>query len=142
MFDLRNDESVRRVSGNPEPISFETHSAWFAKKLTLTTSRIFIIEEQESPIAQTRFDLEGNGSAVISIAVIESHRGKGYGSRIIREATDTFFKEYSDVFTIRALINPGNEASLKSFAKAGYERKGESEEGGIMRHLLVFSRGS
>ncbi len=139
LFDLRNETAVRRVSGNPDPISFETHSAWFERKLKDGGSMMFIVEEEGVPIAQTRFDTEGK-HATISIAVVEKLRGKGYGSRIIRSATETFLSARPDIAEVRALINQGNEASLRSFAKAGFTEKGTKEEGGLVRHLFMFER--
>lgn len=140
LFNLRNEEAVRRVSGNSESISFETHSAWFAKKLAGAASVIFITEEEGIPIAQIRFDIEGKDNADISIAVVASKRGKGYGATIIKAATTRFLEEHRDVSAVSAFINLGNEASRKSFAKAGYKDRGESNKSGLQRHLFVFSR--
>lgn len=141
LFNLRNEESVKKVSLNSAPIDFDAHSKWFEKKLAVSDNVIFIAEIDSlpivQPVAQTRFDLDGN-SAEVNIAVVAGFRGKGYGTEILKTAAARFFKEFPETKTVRAFINLGNDASLKSFTKAGYKYIGKSEEGGLMRHLMIL----
>lgn len=137
LFNLRNEESVRAVSLNSAPVDLNIHRKWFEKKLASSDSAIFIAEIGSSPVAQVRFDADGQ-SAEVSIAVVKDFRGKGYGAEILKAAAARFFSEFPDVKTIRAFINLGNDASLRSFGKAGYKLVGESDEGGLTRHLMVL----
>ncbi len=140
LFTLRNEESVRRVSGNPESISRETHEKWFEEKLTSSAAVIFIAEENGSAIAYVRFEVIQKDTASISVALVPSARGKGNGTRIITQATTRFLDEHPALSEVRAYINLGNEASEKSFSAAGYEPKGDSERGGMRQHLLISKK--
>lgn len=142
LYHLRNEETVRHFSLNPDPIIWETHRTWFEKKLASPDSVIFVVEKNGTAIAQTRFDLVDAVHADINIAVVSEFRGKGYGTEIIKKTTVLFLTEHPAVSLVRAYINLGNEASRKSFAKAGYVLQGESNHGGLRRTLLVFSRTS
>src|SRR3989338_1386609 len=139
LFELRNEEEVRCVSRNTAPIAFSDHKKWFEKKLASSVSLILIAEENGTPIAQTRFDAKGQ-YAEVSVAVVSAFRGKGYGTKIIADATKLFFKKYTKVFAVRAYANLGNAASVKSFSRAGYRHLGEVDDEGTTRHLLVFER--
>lgn len=140
LFELRNDESVRCVSRNTSAITFAEHETWFGKKLQSPDSFLLIAEERGTPIAQIRFDRTDAQSAEVSIAVSAAFRGKGYGTKIISEATRLFLTRHPDIREIRAYVNRGNEASLRSFAKADYRREKDAEDAGAVRHLLVFER--
>lgn len=140
LFELRNDESVRRVSRSMGLIALAEHEAWLAKKLASSDCVLFIVEENGAPIAQIRFDRNGAESAEVSIAVVPALRGKGYGTRIIHNATRMFLQEFQDIHAVSAYVNRGNEASLRSFTKAGYRRMEDVEDGGAVRHLLAFER--
>lgn len=139
LFMLRNEESVRAVSLNSAPITWEAHQRWFEKKLANPNSMIYISESDSSPIAQTRYDVNGE-SAEVSISVVIEFRGKGYGSEILKRTAEKFFRNFPFVKTVKAYINMGNVISLRSFAKAGYQLIGNSEEGGLTRNLMILNR--
>ncbi len=123
LFELRNDASVREVSFSTEPIPFESHEKWLAKKLADTTSTIFIAETKGGvPLAQIRFDLVDEKTAEVSIAVAKEYRGKGYGSHVLSSASRRFFEEHPSLAFIRARIKTSNGSSLRSFEKSGYKR--------------------
>ncbi len=140
LFNLRNEEAVRLVSLNSNPISLDTHSQWFQKKLESQNSIIFISEVDSLPIGQTRYDLLNPKEAEVSIAVTSNFRGKGYGTEILKRTAKQFFQDFPGVEMIYAFINLGNEASLRSFAKAGYRLLGKSDLGGLTRNQMILSR--
>ena len=139
LFELRNEEAVRRVSRHSEPIAFSDHEKWFEKKLKDRSSLILIAEESGIPIAQARFDIKEQ-NAEISVAVISVFRGKGYGTKIIAEATKLFFEKYHKILAVHAYANLENAASVRSFIKANYRHLGEVDDESAKRHLLVFER--
>ena len=120
LFELRNEISVRQASFNTNEISFEAHTTWLAKKLSDPRTVLYIAETDGRPTAQIRFDLEEHSVAEISIAVIPSQRGHGFGTRLISKATTYFFRENPQITRVHAYIKKNNEASLQSFMKAGY----------------------
>lgn len=141
LFELRNEEAVRLVSRNTKPIAFSDHEKWFEKKLTDPLSCMLVVEENGMRIAQTRCDVHSGGQeAEISIALISTFRGKGYGTKIIAKATAFFFEKYPEVLTVRAYTNLGNIASVRSFTKADYRSLGEVDDEGTRRHLFVCER--
>lgn len=140
LFNLRNDPEVRKFSRNSDVIDLETHSRWFKKKLASHDSVIFVAEVGAEPIAQVRFDLLNNEEVEVSVAVAALFRGKGYGSEILKQASEQFLKEFSKVNKIYAFINLGNKASLRSFGKAGYQRCKNVDDGGVVRHRMILAR--
>lgn len=140
LFELRNDASVREVSFSVEPIPFESHEKWLAKKLTDTTSAIFIAETKVGvPLAQIRFDLADEKTAEVSIAVAKEYRGKGYGSLVLSSASRRFFAEHPSLTFIRARIKPSNSSSLRSFEKSGYKKveKEALHDTGVVEMILT-----
>ncbi len=127
LWEWRNEESVRRVSFDSEPIVFEKHAAWLTRKLADTQSKIYIFECQEKPIAQVRFDGNvENNTANISIIVDVSARGFGWGGRIIRLAVQTYQEQFLQR-TIIAFIKPENQASIRAFENAGFSLEDQTE---------------
>jgi len=123
-FDLRNEPSVRAQSFSTEPVDLAAHTAWFLEKLEDPDSWLLIVQVQNESIGQVRVDMEQN-QGEISIAIAPEHRGKGYAALAIREACDLVFREDSQVDMLLAHTKKDNEASQKSFARAGFLKKGD-----------------
>ena len=141
LFNLRNEEAVRLVSFNSNPISLDAHREWFEKKLSSGDSFIFIAEFDGQPIAQARFDLDhNNGEAEINIAVTENFRGKGYGSEILKSLSQQFLKDFPKIEAVRAFVKPDNPASLRSFEKAGYKICGKAVRKGCQCVEMILTR--
>lgn len=139
LFNLRNEESVRAVSLNSDPIKWENHQQWFKKRLVNPNNIIFISELEGKPVAQTRYDVSGD-SAEASIAVVKDFRGRGLGSEILKRTAEKFWEAFPKVKAIHAFINLGNKASVRSFGKAGYQLAGQSDHGGLVRDEMVLSK--
>ncbi|MDO8429801.1 MAG: GNAT family N-acetyltransferase [bacterium] len=137
LFNLRNEESVRRVSFNQESINPMGHSEWFKKKLADSQSQIFIAEVKSQSIGMVRFDLIGDADAEVNVAVTEKFQGKGYGSGILRQSAVKFLELFPKINSIHAFIKPDNLVSIRSFIKAGYALQGEVEH---PRILLILTR--
>lgn len=120
LFELRNDAAVRAASFIADTISFEAHKNWFEKRLKDAGTALYIAETEGKPAAQIRFDCVGSDGAEVNVAVVQAHRGRGLGSDLLRKASSRFFEEHPRIARIHALIKTGNEASLRSFKKAGY----------------------
>jgi L-amino acid N-acyltransferase YncA len=71
-----------------------------------------------------RFDLTGDGSAVVSINVAPSFRGVGLGQKILQEALILFRARFPTVGLVRAKIKPSNGPSRRVFASLAFEPKG------------------
>ncbi|MGD8272827.1 MAG: GNAT family N-acetyltransferase [Desulfobacterales bacterium] len=118
-----NDPDARAVSFSSEAISYKNHVRWFESKLKDAGCFFYIAENKnQKPVGQVRFELEGD-NATINIIIAKQYRGKGYGSFLIRMASNRFFGE-SDAAVIHAFVKENNEASLGAFQKAGYTNVG------------------
>lgn len=140
LFNLHNEEAVKIASFNSNSISLDEHREWFKKRLSSNDSFIFIAEFDDQPIAQVRFDLSNCGEAEINIAVIQSSRGRGRGSEILRRLSRQFLKDFPKIEIIRAFIKPDNLASLRSFKKAGYKIIGEAVQKDCKCVEMVLNR--
>lgn len=140
LFDLRNDDDVRRASFSTDPVSWEQHTRWFQKKLAGNDSVIFIVEIVGVSAGQVRFDMREDMEADINIAISRDFRGKGYGARMIKKASEQFFAAFPKIRKIHAFIKPTNEASLKTFARAGFRRIGNALVKGEQCVDMMFIR--
>jgi UDP-2,4-diacetamido-2,4,6-trideoxy-beta-L-altropyranose hydrolase len=123
-WEWANDPDVRRVSFVQDPIPWETHVQWFAERLRDNNSLLFVGLDDDVPVGQLRYDLDGNEAAV-SVSLDRAMRDKGYGSRLIALGSQRVF-ESTGVELIHAYIKPGNRVSARAFVSAGYEPRGSS----------------
>ena len=115
-----NDLAVRSASFSSDLISWEDHVNWFNNKLNSPNSYIFIaLNDQDKPIGQIRFDVNNKLQADIDLSVNSEDRGKNYASYMIKLAVNHIFK-YTEIKFIHAQIKSDNQASIKSFKKAGF----------------------
>ncbi|MBN2309468.1 MAG: GNAT family N-acetyltransferase [Candidatus Hydrogenedentes bacterium] len=114
-----NEPGTRAASFSSDPIPWDTHVAWFERKMADAACRLYIVTlASGEPAAQVRFDLRGP-VADVSISVAAEHRGRGYAVTALELATAAFLAEVP-AGRIHAYIKPDNLASLRTFAKAGY----------------------
>ena len=119
IWEWSNNPDVRAVSFSQEPIPYEDHVKWFESKLNDMSCYFYIAEDiNQTPVGQVRYDLEGN-EATISVSLDRKFRDKGYGTSLIRLASQKLF-DISDVDLIHAYVRRGNQASVKAFKKAGF----------------------
>ena len=123
LWELANDPEVRAASFSSKLIPWEEHVNWFRSKQS-DTSCLFLLalNEIDEPIGQVRFDLDGS-RAVVSVSLRKEFRGKGYGSELIKIASQRLF-ETSDVNSIVAYVKLANKASVHAFVNAGFKQKG------------------
>jgi len=117
LYEWANEETARKNSFHPEKIPYDTHVQWFEKKLKNPQAHLWIAEIDGKPAALVRFD-ENNDHAVIGINMDKNFRGKGYGGKILRQATDRFIRLRE--LPVYAYIKPENIPSVKAFEKAGF----------------------
>ena len=64
LYELRNEEEVRKNSFQTGIFSYEDHVAWFERKLEEKNTRIYILEQDGERIGQARVDLEGQNGEI------------------------------------------------------------------------------
>ncbi len=128
VFDLSNDELVRKNSFNQEEISWENHQTWYKNKLQDDNCLFFLIKNSSNNlISQVRFDKIASDKGIISISVSSKFRNKGYGVKILKLLSEKILKENA-IKQIDAYIKKENVASTIIFEKAGYKLVEESQE--------------
>ncbi|MFH1862744.1 MAG: UDP-2,4-diacetamido-2,4,6-trideoxy-beta-L-altropyranose hydrolase [bacterium] len=114
-----NDPLVRAASFQEGLISWETHLQWLSGKLHDPQCCHYIgLDAQDEEIGQIRFDVYGN-EAEIHVSISPDKRGLGLGSKLIKAAASELFRTTS-VQTIHAYVKATNEASRRTFLKAGF----------------------
>jgi len=140
LWEWANDPEVRAVSFSSESIPWEEHLRWFNAKLGNSGCLLLIAEDSAGvPIGQVRFDVVRKNEAVISVSVDRENRGKGFGSTIIRLASQKLC-DLTEINVIHAYIKQNNEASFRAFMKAGYKESGVTMISGHQAVHLVFQK--
>ena len=106
-----------------DPVPWENHCKWFAGTLAGQKRTQYVAETADgTPVGQIRFE-PNEGEPVVSVYLATEFRGKGLAPGLIRMGTEQFCSE-KGARVVWAWIKPENEASRRSFLKAGY---GEAE---------------
>ncbi len=132
IWEWSNDPITRQASLHPEPIAWKNHEVWFLSKLASPQTRYYIALDQDQPIGEIRFDLEGQ-EAVVSITLASAYRGQGYAATLIRLGVDQLMAE-TEIAVIQAFIKPTSIASIRAFQKAGFQEHGAT----ILQKQLVL----
>lgn len=119
LWEWANEAATREASFLQRYITWEEHERWFAQKINDAACHIFVAcEPGGKPVGQVRFEITGE-SARVSTSVQKDERNKGYGSSMIRTASDHLFRT-TPVNVINAYIKKNNPSSLGAFRDAGF----------------------
>ena len=120
-FIWANDDLVRSISYNTNKITLIEHTKWFRNKIKDENCLMLLFTVSNIPIGQVRFEKENANHSIINISVSNKFRGKGYGSEILKMATEYFFNLNPEII-INAYIKISNISSIKSFEKASFKK--------------------
>ena len=131
---------MRRLSRNEEPIPVADHRQWLEEILADPDRQLLIAESGGFPIGQVRFDLRSGSLHEISVSLARERRGTGLGFAMVAAGVERLWAETGPdrADEVEAWVKQGNQSSLRAFARAGFERTGETSEGGLVR--LVAAR--
>lgn len=129
-FDWANDSDTRRQSFNSDPITLETHVAWFTRKLSDPNAILLVFEnETGEAVGQVRFErtatADGADEIIIGVSVDATQRGRGLARQLIEQGCAVCQKLWG-ADAIHAYIKPDNQASVRAFEQAGFRLSGES----------------
>ena len=83
VFELSNDDLVRKNSINQAKIIWENHVEWFNKKLTDKNSIFYVAYQKNNFIGYCRLDKEENEEWLITIHICSNERDKGNGKKLL-----------------------------------------------------------
>ncbi len=137
VFELSNQDYVRKYSINKNKILWEDHEKWFANILLSKNNVFFVaVDNFDNFLGQVRFNIS-ESECVVSISLSSSIKGRGYSKLILSESIKQLFEDDSNINEVVAYINEKNIASFKLFTSLGFEVV--SSENNLLR--LIYRRG-
>ena len=123
VFEWLNDEHTRRMSYTTDWVAWRRYQHWFLSSLN-KKDKLFTICELNNTGAKVgivRFDIDANpNTALISIILAPSMRGKGFAKRCLVGAMGFFKRAFPTVSILRAEIKSINLQSRCSFEGVGF----------------------
>lgn len=120
VFNLSNQDYVRKYSINKEKIKWEDHARWFNNTIQDRDSLFYVVTDSiERFLGQIRYKIE-NGIATVSISLSHLITGKGLSRPLLIESIDKLLIEKEELTGIIAYVSENNTASVKLFEKAGF----------------------
>ena len=122
-FNWVNDEEVRKNSLNSNKVDFDVHKKWFLEKINSNQSFLLVLEKNNNPIGQIRFDNYEQKTS-IDYSISSYHRKKGLGEILLKLGTDFYIKNRlnNKINIITAEVKKTNLASIRIFEKNGFTK--------------------
>lgn len=136
-FQWANDPVVRSQSYNTSSISLEGHTAWFNSKLKDPACYFYILEMDGKPVAQIRFQLNGN-EAVLGYLAGEQIRNKGLGTAILGKGIKKFTDELKQSIKITGFVKNSNIPSQRSFERLSFCRENSLEYNDSVKYTMNY----
>lgn len=128
LFNLANQDYVRRYSINKEKITWSDHVKWFNSILTDKNIVFYVITDtNESFLGQINYKI-ANNSATVSISLSEKIIGKGHSKKILNKTIIKLFNEEKSVENIIAFVLQENIASKRLFEALSFERLNDEND--------------
>lgn len=120
IFELSNEDEVRKNSFNESRIRFEDHEKWFKNKIADPKNLFLIIKIEEDFAGQVRFDFD-NDSATISISIKKQFRELGLANHFIEKSIEYLKINSPNIKIIKSYIKENNKKSLKLFKHMNFK---------------------
>ncbi len=130
LFNWANDVDVRNNAINKKAIEWNGHVKWLAAKLESEQTKIFILEYNNEPVGQVRYDYNGT-DCLIDYSIDMKYRGKGFGKLAIEKTIHHFTGT-----EITAMVLENNTASSATFEKLNFKLAGNKEIDG--QNFLIY----
>ena len=119
VFGWRNLPAIVALATSQRAVGREEHDAWFAESVRGDRRMLCIVEENQTPAGQVRFDWVNPQEAEISIYLLPERTGRGLGVQAIRESCKAAWAA-RPVRRIVAWVREENVRSVSAFQKAGF----------------------
>lgn len=136
LFELSNDDLVRKNSFQSNKINLEDHKKWFIGKLNNKNSLILKATAADEFVGQVRFDFGKEN--VMGVSIAKDFRGRGLGSILIKKGLDYIKTNKKNISNIIACIKEDNISSIRSFEKAGFILDDRIEISGIKAFKYIY----
>ncbi len=113
---------IRRHARNPQVPDRDGHYSWMRARLRDPFCYFYMICKSGEPAGVVRLDRQLPGEYEVSIYLAPALHGQGLGLIALN-----LLGELHQELTIHATVLPGNAASLRLFAAAGYQRVSDTE---------------
>jgi RimJ/RimL family protein N-acetyltransferase len=114
----RNDPTTREASRHTAEVSEQEHAEWLERVLDDPNRLLLVAEEAGRPVGQLRLDREDDRWE-ISVSLDEQARGRGLGTALIDAGVEQLAGRGGKF--VEAWVRTGNEVSVRSFRRAGFE---------------------
>jgi L-amino acid N-acyltransferase YncA len=139
-FSWANDPDVRRNSFNQEPISLEKHEHWFRSKLSNPNAFLYVLEADDKPVGQIRFDIGGEDGALVAeidLSVAPQARGKGLSVDLFKHGIAAFAAEAPLPIVLQGSVKASNAASCQAFLRAGFSEEVHQAQDTEVRYFYL-----
>lgn len=121
VFELSNEDYVRKQSIRKEKIMRSEHKIWFTDSLNSITNEFYVLTDlNDNFLGQIRYKAD-NSEAIVSISLSNLVMGKGLSKSVLKTSMILFIKEHKIVKNIVAYIFKSNIPSIKLFESTGYD---------------------
>lgn len=115
----RNAPEIRATAIDTAEIPWESHSAWFARRIADPKCVMLIAEEGGNGVGVVRFDLDAE-TATVSIFLAPGHAGRGMGRAVLQAGERRVETLHPEIRRFLADVRPENGASIALFKAADY----------------------
>jgi UDP-2,4-diacetamido-2,4,6-trideoxy-beta-L-altropyranose hydrolase len=140
-YEWANDPMVRAQSFNSNTIPLTEHEQWFKSKLQDPHSFYYILELENNPFAQIRFQVN-DSSAILSYLVDKNYRNRGLGTTILSKGIEAFIKDFNKKIDITGYVKFSNIASQRSFEKLNFEKQEAVEYDASYKYVMHYDGNS
>ena len=116
IFEIANDDEVRKSSFNSEKIDLDTHKIWFKNILKDNSVKFYVLEYYSDLIGQLRLDFDEE-YPVISISLNKKYRGFGLSKILLKKGLELIDGK------IVAYIKKDNFRSISFFKSMGFNKE-------------------
>jgi len=132
-FKWRNAVRTRRFANDSSELDLIKHVEWWQNTIHDPNRYLLIFMVGDRPCGVLRYDRTGN-RALVSIYLDPERHGLGLGTQLLKLGKKWLNNEHCEIAYIDAIINERNMASIATFTKVGFEKKGD-------RYVLNLSKG-
>ena len=118
IFEIANDEEVRKSSFNSDKIPLEDHKKWFENILNDDSVKFYVLEYDSDLIGQLRLYFDEK-YPVISISLNKKYRGLGLSKVLLTKGLELVDGK------VVAYIKKDNSRSISFFKSMGFNKEGE-----------------